>query len=108
MFTSVLVKFVGKLCNLLNLSPSLLLWWPLVLWGAGDKQLIHISRRSLYERIYIVTLFFTFSVSYYSYYYLFMFIDPTYKTMFAFPFPIVLVAIHNIKNGECESHAYPG
>jgi hypothetical protein len=71
MFTSVLVKFVGKLCNLLNLSPSLLLWWPLVLWGAGDKQLIHISRRSLYEIIYIVTLFFTFSVSYYSYYYLF-------------------------------------
>jgi len=37
MFASILVKFVGKLCTLLNLSPSLLLLWPLVLLSVDDK-----------------------------------------------------------------------
>jgi hypothetical protein len=50
MFASVLVKFVGKLCNLLKLSPSLLLLRRLVLLGVGDKQLVHISCRSLCEK----------------------------------------------------------
>lgn len=50
MFASVLVKFVGKVCNLLNLSPTLFLLWPLVFFGVGDKQLVHISRRSLCDK----------------------------------------------------------
>ena len=49
MLASVLVKFVGKVCNLLNLFPSLLLLWPLALVGAGGKHFVHIWRRSLYE-----------------------------------------------------------
>jgi len=109
MFASVLVKFVGKVCNLLNLSLSLLFSRRLLLLGVSDKQLVHISYRSLYEKnldVYVVFSHSWFPITLTTI--SFLFTDRTYKNVLISFFPVVFIAAHNITNRECESHAYPG